>query len=359
MNRDRINRVIEKMKENSLGQMIISDPYAIFYLTGNLIDPGERLLAFYLNDKGSAKLFVNELFPQEISSDFEIIYYNDIEDGVKIIAKAIGNDRLIGIDKKWPAMFLLSLQEIFPEKKYVNASFIVDQVRSIKDKEERRLMRESSQINDKVMADIVKLVSKGYTEIELGEKLKELYKKYGASDFSFSPITAYGKNGADPHHVTDKTKGKRGDSVVIDIGGLYKGYCSDMTRTVFIGEVSDKKREVYEIVKEANLRGIAAAKPGNRMSDVDKQARSYIEEKGYGKYFTHRTGHSIGIEAHEAGDVSAVNDDIIRPGQIFSVEPGIYLPDDDFGVRIEDLVLVNEDGNEVLNSYTKDLLVIE
>lgn len=359
MKSNRINKVLEKMKEKNLSQMIISDPYSIFYLTGNFLHPGERLLAFYLNDKGEAKLVINELFPQEETSDYDIIYYNDVEDGVEILSKYIGPEKLIGIDKKWPSMFLLRLQEIFPDKSYMNSSFIVDEARKIKDYEERDLMRESSKINDKVMAELVPLVAKGYTEKELSEKLKELYQKHGADNFSFRPITAYGKNGADPHHITDDTKAKLGDSVVLDIGGIYKGYCSDMTRTVFVGEVSDKKREVYEIVKEANLRGIAMAKAGNKMSDVDKAARDYIEEKGYGKYFTHRTGHSIGIETHEAGDVSSANDDVIRPGQVFSVEPGIYLPEEEFGVRIEDLVLVTEDGNEVLNSYTKDLLIIE
>ena len=139
---------------------------------------------------------------------------------------------------------------------------------------------------------------------------------------------------------------------------MYKNYASDMTRTVFIGEVSDKAREIYEIVKEANLRGIAAAKPGNKMSDVDKAARSYIEEKGYGKYFTHRTGHSIGLETHEEGDVSSVNDSIIEVGQIFSVEPGIYLLEEGIGVRIEDLVLITEDGCEVLNKVSKELRVV-
>ncbi len=131
-----------------------------------------------------------------------------------------------------------------------------------------------------------------------------------------------------------------------------------MTRTVFIGEVSERQKEIYNIVLEANLRGIAAAKPGNKMKDVDLAARNYIEEKGYGQYFTHRTGHSIGLEDHEAGDVSSVNEEIIEVGQCFSVEPGIYLPDEGIGVRIEDLVLITEDGCEVLNKYTKDIIVV-
>ncbi len=143
-----------------------------------------------------------------------------------------------------------------------------------------------------------------------------------------------------------------------DIGGFKDNYASDMTRTVFIGEVSDRAKEIYDIVVEANRRGIEAAKPGNRMCDVDLAARNYIEEKGFGEYFTHRTGHSIGLEDHEFGDVSSVNTDIIKVGQCFSVEPGIYLPDENIGVRIEDLVIITEDGCEVLNDFTKDLIVV-
>ena len=134
-------------------------------------------------------------------------------------------------------------------------------------------------------------------------------------------------------------------------------YCSDMTRTVFWKEVSEKGKEVYDIVVEANRRGIEASKPGARMCDIDAACRDYITEKGYGEYFTHRTGHHIGLEDHDYGDVSAVNELVAEPGMIFSIEPGIYLPGE-FGVRIEDLVLITEDGCEVLNKYTKDLQVI-
>lgn len=128
-----------------------------------------------------------------------------------------------------------------------------------------------------------------------------------------------------------------------------------MTRTVFYKSASEKAKEVFNIVLEANKRAIAMVKPGVRFCDIDNAAREYITEKGYGKYFTHRTGHSIGIETHDMGDVSSINTDILKPGMIFSVEPGIYLPGE-FGVRIEDLVLVTEDGHELLNKYNKELI---
>lgn len=358
MHKNRIDRLIKKMEENNLAHMIISDPYAIFYLIDKKIEPGERALALYLHKDGDLKLLINELFPQNNDLGLDLIWYNDVEDGILKLSKYIKEDEVIGIDKFWSAKFLLRLQEIFPDKKYINGSDIVDAVRRLKDEEEKKLMRESSIINDKVMEELIPLVVKGLNEKELSAKLKEIYKSHGVEEVSFEPITAYGRSAADPHHSTDDTRGKLGDCVVLDIGGMYKNYASDMTRTVFISEVSDRAREIYEIVKEANLRGIAAAKAGNKMSDVDKAARSYIEEKGYGKYFTHRTGHSIGLETHEAGDVSSVNDSIIEVGQIFSIEPGIYLLDEGIGVRIEDLVLITEDGCEVLNHVSKDLKVV-
>ena len=130
-----------------------------------------------------------------------------------------------------------------------------------------------------------------------------------------------------------------------------------MTRTVFLKEASDKAKEVFEIVLEANKRAINTVKPGVRFCDIDAAARDYIASKGYGEYFTHRTGHSIGIDVHDYGDVSAINKDVVEPGMIFSIEPGIYLPGE-IGVRIEDLVLVTEDGCEVLNKADKEICIL-
>ena len=333
------------MEEQGMPQMIISDPPTIYYLTGKWIHPGERMLALYLNVNGNHKLVINKLFPQEKDLGVELVWYDDVEDAVEILSKFVEKDKPIGIDKVWPARFLLRLQELGAGSKFLNGSMIVDYVRMVKDEHEQQLMREASLANDKIMEELIPLVVKGYTENELNAKVREMY-------------AASGHSGADPHHVTDDTKGKRGDSVVLDIGGILNDYCSDMTRTVFIGEVSDKAREVYEVVKEAQQRGIDAVRPGARMCDVDLACRNYITEKGYGEYFTHRTGHSIGMEDHEYGDVSSVNEDIIQVGQVFSIEPGIYLMDEGIGVRIEDLVIVTEDGCEVLNHFTKDLIVV-
>lgn len=358
MDTGKLNRILDAMKEKDMPQMIIADPLTIFWLTGKMIVPGERLLALYLNVNGNHKMMINELFPQEKDLGVEIVWYNDVQDGVEILSQFVEKDKPIGIDKIWPARFLLRLQELGAGSKFMNGSMIVDYIRMIKDEKEQELMRESSRLNDIVMDKLIPWVGKGLTERQLNEKVREIYKEVGCEDVSFDPITAYAKGAADPHHVTDDSKGKRGDCVILDIGGFKNAYASDMTRTVFLGEVSDRAKEIYDIVVEANMRGIAVAKPGNRMCDVDAACRDYITEKGFGPYFTHRTGHSIGLEDHEFGDVSSVNEDIIKPGQCFSVEPGIYLPDEGIGVRIEDLVIITEDGCEVLNDYTKDLIIV-
>lgn len=357
MNNDKFTKILSAMTHSGIPQLLISDPAVIYYLTGVSFQPGERMLVLVLRADGQNRFFINDLFRQTRDLGVPITYYNDTEDGVALVAKALIPGEAVAVDKNWPARFLLRLQELHGGK-CVNSSSIVDGVRAIKTPEEQEKMRIASRLNDQVMDRIIHALPEDHTETELADLLLQYYLDAGCSGYSFEPITAFAGNAADPHHVTDGSRGKRGDCVVLDIGGRKDDYCSDMTRTVFLGEVSDRQREIYEIVKEANLRGIAAAKPGARMCDVDKAARDYIAEKGFGKYFTHRTGHSIGLEVHEAGDVSAINEAVIRPGQCFSVEPGIYIPEEGIGVRIEDLVLITEDGCEVLNHYPKDLTVV-
>jgi Xaa-Pro dipeptidase len=355
---ERLNKVLAIMEQKKIPQMIVSDPAAIFYLTGKWILPGERMLALYINLNGHNKLFINELFPISEDLGVEMIWYNDTQSPIEIVAKNVDRDKPMGIDKNWPAHFLIKLMQLNGGSTFVNGSEILDNVRMCKDEKEKDFMREASKLNDAAMEKIIKLIPEKHSEKKMGKLLSDIWDRMGTEGHSFDPIIGYGANAADPHHVMDNSTVKEGDCVVIDIGCKMNSYCSDMTRTVFYKSVSDHSREVYNIVKEANKRGIEKVKAGVRFCDIDEAARDYITEKGYGKYFTHRLGHSIGIEIHDFGDVSSVNNDKVLPGQIFSIEPGIYLPGD-VGVRIEDLVMVTEDGCEVLNYYTKDLIVVE
>lgn len=358
MKKARLDKILQGMKKDNISQMVISDPAAIFYITGKWIEPGQRLLALYLNINGDHKIFINELFPVKEDLGIEKIWFSDTDDGVKIISKYVEKDKVMGIDKNWSSKFLLRLMELGGGSKFVNGSYIIDRIRMCKDEEERDLMREASRVNDLAMGKLQELLPQELTENEMVEKLRDIYSENGAQKFSFDPIIVYGAKASDPHGAPGDATVKPGDSVVIDIGCVKDYYCSDMTRTVFYKEVSDKFREIYNIVLEANKKAIALVKPGVRFCDIDAAARDHIEAAGYGEYFTHRTGHSIGTETHEFGDVSSVNTDEVKPGMIFSVEPGIYLPGE-MGVRIEDLVLVTKDGHEILNKHDKELTIIK
>ena len=358
MKQNRIEKVLLKMKENNLTQLIVTSSASIYYLTGKWISSGERMIALYLNIDGNHKFIVNRLFPISEDLGIDILWYGDSEDPIKLLGSILENQKPLGIDKFWPAQFLIKLLDMNIISKAVNSSHIIDNLRMQKDEEEKQLMRESSVINDKVMKRFYEEIKEGYTEKQCARVLAELYEEEGAEGFSFEPIIAFGVNGADPHHECDNTKLKEGDSIVIDIGGLYRHYCSDMTRTVFFKKYpSEEHKKIYEIVKEANLKAIEKVKSGVKFSEIDAAARDYITESGYGAYFTHRTGHSIGIEVHDKGDVSSINNDRVAEGMIFSIEPGIYL-NNDIGVRIEDLVIVTKDGCEVLNSVSKEITII-
>lgn len=355
---ERVAKVLKNMEEKGLEQMIVSDPPSVYYLTGRWILPNERLLALYLNKSGNHKLFVNKLFTVDGDIGIEKVWFSDTDPGCEIIARYTDSDKVLGIDKKMAAKFLLELMELGAGNGYKNASECVDKARRIKDEDEKEKMILASQLNDAAMLKFRGLIQEGVTELEIAAGMNAIYKELGTEGPSFGPLVSFGANAAIGHHKPDGTVLKEGDCVLFDVGCKKNGYCSDMTRTFFYKSVSDKGWEVYEVVKKANLAAQAVMKPGMRFCDIDKVARDIITEAGYGPYFTHRLGHCIGIEVHDAGDVSAVNTDVVEEGMIFSCEPGIYLPGE-LGVRIEDLMLVTKDGAVSLNQDSKDLEIIE
>lgn len=357
MNKERIDGVVANMKEAGLDYLLISEPSSIDYLIDYVNNPGERMYVLMLGTKGDHKLFFNKLFFVDKDLGIDIVWHSDVDDATQTIVDNLKDAKKIGVDKHWSANFLLDLMEKLPDVKFVNGSKCVDYKRMVKDDHEQQLMIEASRINDQAIHEVIHQVSLGLSELEVAAKLGDIYSKFGGEGNSFDAIIAYGANGANPHHENDDSCLKPGDSIIIDMGCKYQGYCSDMTRTVFYKEVSQEAKEVYELVKAANEAAEAMIKPGVRLCDIDKTARDLITKAGYGKEFNHRLGHFIGKDVHEYGDVSVNFDLEVQEGMIFSIEPGVYLPGK-FGVRIEDLVLVTKDGCKVLNSYTKDLIVI-
>lgn len=274
-----------------------------------------------------------------------------------MIADCTDHEKPLGIDKKMAARFLLELMEPGAGSSYKNASECVDGARRIKDGEEKEKMILASRLNDEAMARFRGLIKEGVTELEVAAGMCAIYKELGTEGPSFGPLVSFGANAAIGHHKPDGTVLKDGDCVLFDVGCKKNSYCSDMTRTFFYKSASEKGREVYEIVKKANLAAQAVMKPGMKFCEIDKVARDIITEAGYGPYFTHRLGHCIGIEVHDAGDVSSANQDVVQEGMIFSCEPGIYLPGE-LGVRIEDLMLITADGAVSLNRDSKEMEII-
>jgi Xaa-Pro dipeptidase len=260
---------------------------------------------------------------------------------------------VLGIDKVWPSQFTIRLMQRRSDVRPVLGSAPVDNARMIKGDDELRLMRESSQMNDEALRRTIQGIKIGMTEKEVGALYLSHAEALGGTGASFEPLVCFGANCAEPHHSSDGTRLQNGDSVILDLGLFWQGYASDMTRTLMIGEPTDEQKRVFDVVLRANAAGRAAVRPGIPMSQIDRAARAVIEEAGYGPYFIHRTGHGIGLEVHEHPDCSATSEVIARPGMVFSIEPGVYLPGR-FGVRIEDLVVVTEDGGETLNALERE-----
>lgn len=358
MTLDRFDKTIKNMEKEGLSQLIVTSKSDLFYFLGKWVDSGERMIALYINSKGEKKLIINEIIMSpKAFTNVDAIGYKDGEDPIGILLGLVNENEKIGIDKNWPAHFLLELMERKPAMKFINSSKVVDAVRLRKGADEVEKLANASAIVDKVMEDFVNMLPEKFTEKEAETKLLQLFKKHGSEKFSFEPIIAYGANAANPHHLNSNAVPKDGDCIIIDIGGVTDDYCSDTTRTVFIGEPSEEAKRIYDLVKKANEAAIAKVKPGVAFSEVDRAARAVIEEGGYGEYFTHRTGHGIGIEVHELPSVAEGNEMKLERGMSFSIEPGIYM-EGKYGVRIEDIVVVTEDGCRVLNKYPKEMKII-
>ncbi len=351
----RIERILGAMKEAGLAQLLVSDPKSIYYLTGVENNPFERFWALLLREDGAHVLFSNRLFNVP-PMPMKVVTLDDTD----VVADHVAPELLagtLGIDKTLAARFLLPLMEKAPKVKMVLGSDCVDDCRACKDEAEKQLMRRASEINDICIEKLVAFIHEGVTEKECVDYLLSCYAEYGCEGVSFEPIVSFGPNAADPHHSADGTVIKEGDCIVIDIGCKKDRYCSDMTRTYFWKKADPKYLAIHDLVREANEKAEAMVREGVRLCDVDACARDMIAAAGYGEYFTHRLGHFIGMEDHEKGDVSCVNQNTAKVDNIFSIEPGVYLPGE-FGVRVEDLLIVTKDGCELLNRVDKHAKIL-
>ncbi len=261
---ERMDRVRAALRAQGLTQMIVCDPKSVWYLTGVAVEPYERLLALYLPTEGEPVLFLNRLF-NVTEPPCRTVWHTDTDKPVAQIAEVVDVGRPLGIDKEWPAKFLIPLMEIHPGMQVVLSSDCVDDCRACKDAEEQTLMREASRINDAVNEAAKHYIKAGMTEREVAEFIDAQFRAHGCEGPSFTTIVSFGANASDPHHEPDDTVLKEGDCVLFDMGCVKSRYCSDMTRTWFCGQPTEKQAAVHDLVRRANEAAEALIKPGVRL----------------------------------------------------------------------------------------------
>jgi len=347
------------MEDRRLDAMLLSVGADLPYFTGYAAMPLERLTMFVLPVSGPATLLVPELEASRVVQRpdvFETRPWGETEDPVGIVADLVADARRVAIgDQTW-STFLLQLQKHLFQAVFVQASVLTAELRMRKDAAEIDLLRRAGAAADRVAVRLADVRFSGKTERELSRMIADILLQEGHERVDFA-IVGSGPNGASPHHdASDRVIGA-GDAVVCDFGGVLGGYYSDTTRMFVVVEAPGEFAEPFAVLRRAQAAAADAVRPGVTAESIDAVAREVIADAGYGEFFIHRTGHGIGLDVHEHPYIVEGNDTKLAPGMVFSIEPGIYLPGR-FGMRIEDIVAVTDDGVERLNQSSRDVVTV-
>ncbi|KPU43110.1 putative peptidase [Oxobacter pfennigii] len=362
---EKIDRLAQLMVKNNADVLIIGTSSDMEYITGKSSFICERFKALFILSDGRFFYISPELYYEETREVFggqtDIFVWSDSEGFLPCLEKAnikYGlKGKTIGVNDAIRAVDMLDMKTVL-DMNFINGVSILEELRVVKTQQERDYLRKASLIADEVAAEIVKYIRPGITEKDIGDKIIELFFEKGAEGLSFEPIVASGPNSSKPHYVGNSRVIEDTDIIVLDFGCKYKGYCSDMSRTVFVGEPTKEQKKIYSIVLEANKSAESYVKAGVTARDTDLAARKVIRDAGYGECFLNRTGHGIGTAVHEAPYIREDNRQILKDGMSFSIEPGIYIPGR-FGMRIEDIVLIHNGSGEILNKFTKEMIIIK
>ena len=357
--RTRIERLTQELESAGVDAFFAWSPVSMSYLHGFGEGGGERFITLAVRNEGDVRMICPGLSETQAgrAGIRDVRSWRDGEDPLNHFKELIDDWSLatgmVAVDDEMPAQMLLRMQAAAPQAHFRTGSEILSKLMRVKEPQELAWMRKAAQIADQALGAGLEAIRPGVTELEVEDALNEEMRRLGGRP-AFC-IVAAGANGAEPHHLSDETVIQKGDVVVLDFGCTVAGYYSDITRMVAVGEASKEAREVHEIVLRAHRAARNAIRPGVTAESIDRAARQVIEDAGYGQQFMHRLGHGIGMRGHEEPNMVAGNIHLLEPGNCFSVEPGIYLPGK-FGVRIENIVTVTEDGHESLNAEPADEL---
>ncbi|RKQ37766.1 M24 family metallopeptidase [Oceanobacillus halophilus] len=342
-----------KLEENDLDGILITSPYNRRYITGFTGTAGAAIIS-----KDDSRFITDFRYTEQATAQaegFKIIEHsNTLENELKIQLKDMNIKRL-GFEKDHVTYGVYQAYKDSFDVELIPVSGIIEEIRLIKSDEELGILKQAAKIVDDAFEHIQSFIKPGVKEIDISNELEFFMRRQGATSSSFDTIVASGYRSALPHGVASDKEIQSGELVTLDFGALYKGYCSDTTRTVAVGDISDQLKDIYYTVLEANQRGVNGIKPGLTGKEADALTRDYIEDKGYGKYFGHSTGHGIGLEVHEGPGLSKRSDVKLKPGMVVTVEPGIYIAGVG-GCRIEDDIVITENGNERLTFASKELI---
>lgn len=342
------------MKKNGISILLLSKPEDKYYFSGFVSSN------YYIVITDKDNFLVTDFRYIEAAQGkkglFEIV---QIDNQVTLFDFLRKYDKMVlGFEERHMTVLeFKKLRKIFPLKRLSFVQDMIEQIRMIKDEEEIAHIKRAAHIADEAFTYVLDCIKPGVTEKEIALELEFFMKKSGASHLSFDSIVASGYQSSKPHATASDKVIEYGDVLTMDFGCVFNGYCSDMTRTVAVGSITSEQKEVYETVKQAQQEALNKICAHKKASYIDKTARSIIESAGYGSYFGHGLGHGVGLEVHESPRLNPSCDIVLEKNMVVTVEPGIYLPQK-FGVRIEDLVVVLDDGIQNLTSSKKELIIV-
>ncbi|MBG9822521.1 M24 family metallopeptidase [Bacillus safensis] len=363
---NRMKSLSSWLKKEDIQGAFIHTKENVFYLSGYFTEPHERVMGLFVFQEAEPFFILPKMEVKQAKNEGwsgDIIGYEDHENPFDFIQSAIEKRGIqaarLAIEKESiPLQRAEELQAVTGAETFVRAEDALNQLRLIKDESEIATLKKAAQLADEGVKIGVNALKEGITETEVLAVIEYELKKKGIQGMSFSTMVLFGEKSGEPHGNPGQAALKKGDFVLFDLGVIVDGYCSDITRTFIYQEASEKQKDIYQTVLNAEMAALEMSKPGVRIGDLDLKARGLITEAGYGEYFPHRLGHGLGVSVHEFPSMSQANDDLLQEGMVYTIEPGIYVPGVG-GVRIEDDVLITADGPVTLTNYPKELTIIK
>ncbi|MCM3576273.1 Xaa-Pro peptidase family protein [Mesobacillus subterraneus] len=361
----RITNLQEYFRTNEMTGGLITSKNNIFYLSGFDYEPHERFVGIFIFAEHEPVFVLPEMELDMLFNAgwvYDYLSYTDSEDVWEKIKRRLGfkisENGIIAVEESCISFkYIQKLQGILPKAKMKNLDKKLSEMRVIKSFDEINSLKIAAKYADYAVHLGISALYDGVTELEVLGEIEYQLKKRGIREMSFTPMVLFGKNASNPHGVTGENKLKAGDTVIFDLGVKYNGYSSDITRTVVYRNSSEEIEEIYDIVLKANRAALKECKVGNIISKIDEAARKVIVDAGYSQYFPHRIGHGLGIDVHEEPSLHSNNEELLKAGMVLTIEPGIYLPGVG-GVRIEDDIVIMEEGPDLLTEFWRDIQVV-